>query len=324
MSGVVMTRSRTGLGVLATLALAMSSVPARAETYAWTQYGLAGLEARAVTDASACPTASIDGAAVTMAVRAGPGADYPVTTCSVPVPPKAKAMLIDGKPVALPVADPKRIAVVGDTGCRLKGAYTQGCNDPAQWPFSRIAAQLEKEKPDLIIHVGDYHYRETPCPSTDGACANSPFGDSWAAWRADFFLPAASLLRAVPWVVVRGNHEDCFRGGKGWSRTLEPTAFDLKTGCNGPSAPYAVRLPKMTLAIVDTALAAEEKVDPVQADIFVRNMLVWMPYRPAPFGCCSIVRSGGLAGWSPVSPLAIIKPWRWRRVTPCRNACTLW
>jgi Calcineurin-like phosphoesterase len=259
-----------------------SASAVQAETFAWVQYTAGGLEARSVTDAPACPRATIDGADVAMAVRAAPGGDYPVTTCTVTLPKSAKSVTVDGVPVALPVADPKRIAVVGDTGCRLKGIYTQGCNDPAQWPFARIAAQIEREKPDLIIHVGDYHYRETPCPVADSVCSGSPFGDTWAAWRADFFTPAASLLRSVPWVVVRGNHEDCERAGKGWSRTLEPMAFDAKSGCNGQTPPYFVRLPKTTLAIVDVVLAPEEKVDSVQAEIFRTQYLGLEAAPPGP------------------------------------------
>jgi Calcineurin-like phosphoesterase len=87
-------------------------------------------------------------------------------------------------------------------------------------------------------------------------------------WRADFFSPAAKLLPVAPWVMVRGNHEDCRRGGKGWSRTLEPAKFDAESGCNGPTPLYTIRLPKMTLALVDTALAPEEKADPKQVELF--------------------------------------------------------
>ena len=38
---------------------------------------------------------------------------------------------------------------------------------------SRLAAA---QKPDLVIHVGDYYYRETPCPAGEAKCAGSPFG----------------------------------------------------------------------------------------------------------------------------------------------------
>jgi hypothetical protein len=106
---------------------------------------------------------------------------------------------------------------------------------PKQWPFHFIADVVAQTKPDLVIHVGDYHYRETPCPRGHDGCAGSPFGDTWSVWRADFFAPADTLLKMDPWVFVRGNHELCDRGGKGWSRMLERFPFDAAAGCNGPA-----------------------------------------------------------------------------------------
>ena len=113
----------------------------------------------------------------------------------------------------------------------------------------------------MIVHVGDYHYRETACPPGDAGCANSPFGDNWNVWREDFFSPVSQVLSVAPWVFVRGNHEDCARGGRGWSRALEGAPFDSKAFCNSTSAPFVVTLPEMTLAIVDTASAPEPNVD---------------------------------------------------------------
>lgn len=46
--------------------------------------------------------------------------------------------------------------------------------------------------------------------------------DSWEAWRADFFAPAAPLLSRAPWVPARGNHELCSRAGPGWFYFLDP------------------------------------------------------------------------------------------------------
>jgi hypothetical protein len=86
-------------------------------------------------------------------------------------------------------------------------------------------------------------------------------------WRADFFAPADTLLRVAPWVLVRGNHEDCERGGKGWSRTLDPYAFDAAKGCNDPGKPLIVRLPGLTLAVMDVATTREDKADDQQATV---------------------------------------------------------
>jgi hypothetical protein len=50
-----------------------------------------------------------------------------------------------------------------------------------------------------VIHVGDYLYREDPCPAAAQAqCGGTPSGDNYGAWNADFFKPAAKLLAAAP------------------------------------------------------------------------------------------------------------------------------
>jgi hypothetical protein len=250
------------------LALLVSPQVVSAETYHWVQYAPDGLEARAVTDQPACPAARVDGAAATMVVRAAPGEGYPTTVCSLHLPAATASASVGDVPLALPVAEPKRIAVLGDTGCRLKGDYVQACNDPQAWPFRLIAEVVAHMKPDLVIHVGDYHYRETPCPEGNAGCAGSPYGDTWDVWRADFFAPADTLLRTAPWVFIRGNHEVCARGGKGWSRTLEPFPFDADKACNRIAAPFAVRLPGLTLAVMDVSAAREETVDEKQVPLY--------------------------------------------------------
>jgi calcineurin-like phosphoesterase family protein len=256
------------VAVLSCVATVSSSSTASAEIYHWVQYGPSGLEARVITDQPACPAARIDEAQKTMAIRAAPGGQFPVTVCTLRIPADARSAAVADVPVALPVSEPRRIAVIGDTGCRLKRQYVQACNDPQQWPFRLIAEVIAHMKPDLVVHVGDYHYRETPCPAGNAGCAGSPFGDTWAVWRADFFAPADTLLKGVPWVFVRGNHEECSRGGQGWSRALEPYVFDAEKGCNGDGKPFAVRLPGLTLAVMDVASAQEEKVDDAQAQTY--------------------------------------------------------
>ena len=126
----------------------------------------------------------------------------------------------------MPVASPQRILVVGDTGCRIKGAALQACNDPAPGLFRRLAAAAARLKPDLVIHVGDYLYRESACPAGNAGCAGSPWGDNWITWQADFLTPAAPLLAAAPIVLVRGNHEDCRRSGAGLLRLQGPSGFE--------------------------------------------------------------------------------------------------
>jgi hypothetical protein len=245
---------------------------AMAESYHWLQHARGRLEVRAITGEEACPATAIDGSPVAMSIRAAPSRDFPILACVLPLPPSAAGrptqVTVAGVPVALPSAALNRIAVIGDTGCRLKGSVVQACNDPTQWPFRLIAEVVAQLKPDLVIHVGDYHYRETPCPPGKLQCAGSPHGDVWPAWRADFFAPADTLLKVAPWVFVRGNHEDCRRGGRGWSRALDPDPFDAERGCNGIGRPFAVRTGDLTLAVMDVSSAREDAVDDTQVPIY--------------------------------------------------------
>jgi hypothetical protein len=203
-----------------------------------------------------------------MAVRAEAGPDYPIRVCALPIPPRTQAATVAGVPLPLAPADPRRILVIGDTGCRLKGSFVQACNDPRAWPFRLVADVAAYMKPDLVIHVGDYHYRETPCPAGRPECAGSPYGDVWDVWKADFFAPAAGLLATAPVVLLRGNHEECNRGGKGWSRTLDPRPFDAAAGCQGPADPFFVGFDRLRLAVFDVSTADEAAVNATQAAAF--------------------------------------------------------
>ena len=101
-----------------------------------------------------------------------------------------------------PADGPRRIIVLGDTGCRDKWDDKkqdgQIC-DAANWPFERVAAAAAGDNPDLVLHVGDYMYIDV---------------DGWSAWQTAFFEPAEPLLKAAPWVMVRGNHERCGKFGQ--------------------------------------------------------------------------------------------------------------
>ena len=206
-----------------------------------------GWVVRALTG-EACPTMRWSGAVVMLQERSAPGDEPPpggaspdskptsftLRACEAPWPAGAASVQVGDVTLRAPKAEPRRIVVIGDTGCRLKAASRdfQPCNDPAGWPFPRVLARALALKPDLVIHVGDYHYRESPCPAGLAACANSPWGYGDDAWQADFFQPAKALLAAAPWVFVRGNHEACSRAGQGWLRYL-----DAETGAARSCAP---------------------------------------------------------------------------------------
>ncbi len=172
----------------------------------------------------------------------------------------AEHVKYDVVPLALPTLDPQRIVVLGDTGCRIKGTSLQDCSDPEKWPFARIAAEAAKLKPNLVIHVGDYLYRESACPANFAGCRGTPWGDNWPTWDADFFKPAGPLLAAAPWIIVRGNHEECSRAGPGWLRLLGPAPYVAGAPCTGHLPSYSVPLGTLNLVVMDNADAPEESV----------------------------------------------------------------
>jgi len=229
-----------------------------------------GVDIRAiVAPAMPCPKIIVDGAVLPNKLRGEPdkpdGA-YPVKVCVAHTTASVRSATADGLPVAVMPDAIRRVVVIGDTGCRLKGSYVQACNDPVAWPFATVARLAAARNPDLVIHVGDYHYRETPCPADQPGCAGSPYGDNWAVWQKDFFDPAAPLLAAAPWVLVRGNHELCSRGGHGWFRLLDP--HPDATDCTATTAPYALHLGALDLLMFDGADADDGAADPAKLPVY--------------------------------------------------------
>ena len=232
----------------------------------WVQYAPADrVLLRAIVPGGAgaiCPAASVDGTAVTLAPRFPSDADFPVLECEASVPTGGRQAMIGGATLKMPVAQPKRVVVIGDTGCRIKGFVAQACNDPVAFPLRRIATYVATLNADAIVHVGDYSYRESPCPSVLGVdCTGSPYGDNWASWDADWFTPAAAILGSAPLVLSRGNHESCARARGGWFRLLDPFAYDAAAAAcvHGSShefePPYAVKVGAATLLMFDSSFA---------------------------------------------------------------------
>jgi len=220
--------------------------------------------ARLNTPYSVCPAITVDGVTSPMQVRVPAGAEplrttstdttlaqamtsgnskpsvFTTTTCEFLLPAGATTATVAGIRLPLPKPVVNRVVVLGDTGCRISiGNPYQACPDysPAGWPYPTIAAAAAAMQPDLVLHVGDYQYRDNPCPPGNTACAGEPWGYGSDAWDADVLLPSKPLFLAAPWVMVRGNHEVCNRAGQGWYRYLDPNPFDttgVKT-CNDPA-----------------------------------------------------------------------------------------
>lgn len=231
---------------------------------AWIELGPEAIPlARVITTAKTCPDIQIDQQLQAMTIHGAATSAFPVTVCEATIPPGTTQARIGTSPLALPKANLEKILVVGDTGCRLKGKHFQACNDPQAWPWATIAKETAAWQPDLILHVGDYYYREAPCPANQRGCAGSPWGDNWQAWNADFFAPAQSLLTAAPWVFLRGNHELCSRGGQGWFHFLDPRP--QPTSCPDYTPAYQVPLPQLNLIVLDSAAAEDLIAQPTSA-----------------------------------------------------------
>jgi hypothetical protein len=245
----------------------------------WSQYAENGaVWARLVTDEPACPALIADGKSLPMTERAPPSQAFPVRVCGAAIPPGAQHISAGGVDLPAPIARPHHIVVFGDTGCRLKGAKVQNCNDEVSWPFRNVAEHAAKENPDLMIHVGDYLYRESPCEPGDSRCAGTPWGDQWSTWNADFFKPAAKLLSSTVWLMARGNHEDCSRAGVGWTTLLGHDP--MRSSCNPHENPLLVDLDGVKLALLDDSNAVDKEVDPAVATALKRDLAAAMTAKP--------------------------------------------
>lgn len=260
--------------------------------------------ARAITDPTdPCPALQIDAApspapmhlrfrnanppATSDEPRAAQGkARFPVQECEAIIPPGHTTATVGDVPLKLPVPNPQRIIVFGDSGCRMKGKAQQNCHDPETFPLEALAGIEAAMQPDLVIHVGDYFYRDSDCDDAfpgcnlPGSATYEPWGDDWESWNLDFITPARKLLAAAPWIMVRGNHESCGRGAQGWYALLDPHpfnpnavacragAFDAES--SGPwgfdfEPSYVAPLGNLRLIVHDSSYADDEAVAPAVA-----------------------------------------------------------
>ena len=206
-----------------------------------------------------------------------------VRVCSRNMPTKAVRASIDGRriPSSMP-SSVTTMAMLADTGCRVRGATIQDCNSPAAWPLKTIARRIAKEKPDIILNPGDYYYREQACPPADQALcggtpppvAGMPFTDSADGWLVDVIRPMKPMFRSAPMALLRGNHETCDRGGNGFFLFFDPRpdTAGLCGPVNGvapapattPTWSFTIDVAKgrtLRVAMVDSAYGEDSVVD---------------------------------------------------------------
>lgn len=235
--------------VLAVFGLGASGAMAQTVKHAWVQYdGMGQPQARVVVDTvkggtTTCPAISHDNGSVTLSLRSdfAPGHFNEIRVCFGAVDARMSNMKVGGFSLPTPSTAPQKIAVVGDTGCRVKGGDVQDCDGLAQaatptagskkprpaWDYIGLANATAAVSPDLLIHVGDMHYRESGYCGTN--CDQATVGYSWVSWEADYFAPSKALFAAAPIIAVRGNHEDCTRAWAGWFYLLDPHPIAVKS-----------------------------------------------------------------------------------------------
>jgi hypothetical protein len=217
----------------------------------------------------ACPSVTPTGDPVA-GRRGPPDRDFAIEVCEARAPAATTRLAASGAALPIVPATARRIVVIGDTGCRIEGRAVQDCGNPTAWPFAAIAARAAAKQPELVIHLGDFYYREAACPVGRTGCAGSPFGDNWPTWKAELFDPGAPLLAAAPWIVVRGNHELCSRGGKGWFRLLDP--YPARVNCTDRTDPYWLAVAGLSLLMFDNSAADDFLAPPDKVAFYAAQL----------------------------------------------------
>lgn len=187
---------------------------------------------------------------------------FPIRVCEAIIPrdklQKTQQYYFGGKRIPVVSNEPRTFVVVGDTGLRSKpsnlgfGLCTEGplmygvhqCmknitehdidasefdghfQDLSDWPLRTLMNRAVGEDPDVLIHMGDFIYRQGPCPypnNNNASCSGinlsrrysfngsneereimnfvpGSWGDTFWTWWADFFYPSLEALSSVPWI----------------------------------------------------------------------------------------------------------------------------
>jgi hypothetical protein len=199
-------------------------------------------------------------------------AAFPVTTCELAIPRDARRAVYAGRDLPLPKSDPRRIVVLGDTGCRILGPTdAQPCDDPARWPFARVAARGGGDASGPRDPRRRLPLPREPVPARVGRLPRQSVGLWMGRLERGSLRARAAALETAPWIVVRGNHEMCNRAGQGWWRFLDPRPPERGRDCDDArddatgdvSEPYAVPLGAGWRALVfDSASAGNAPIAP--------------------------------------------------------------
>ncbi|WP_341808051.1 metallophosphoesterase family protein [Wolbachia endosymbiont (group E) of Neria commutata] len=253
------------------LSLVTSFYSAHSEIlYTWSQVVPENkLSIRAIINDDTCPIAHVDGKDIEMLDRSSVNNGNNVEkVCELLVQTDAKDISINNLQVPTFPTKINKIAFIGDTGCRINMLFQQECNSVDSWPLKKNLNSIALHKPDLIIHVGDYHYRKTKCRNTK-KCGEI-YGYNKEAWYTDWFEPAKDISLQSPFLFVRGNHESCDRAYEGWFRYLDSYPFSSKK-CENFVSSWSLDAGPMRFFIFDSSSGEDIFTTQSEIDAFEKQ-----------------------------------------------------
>ncbi len=238
--------------------------------YSWSQVIPNNMiSVRAIIDNEDCPIACVDGEQMLMNERAAPeGKNFPEKVCELSLSKSVEEVTIDDYQIPMLSPEIKKIAFIGDTGCRVTNLIEQSCNSDKEWPLVKVLNSISAHKPDLIVHIGDYHYREKSCKDVT-KCSQTYNYDS-QSWYNDWFDPAKKNFALFPFLFVRGNHEGCSRAHEGWFRYLDSNNFS-STKCQNYIPSWIFDAGPIQLDVFDSSYGKDSDYTEEQVKTFSKQ-----------------------------------------------------
>lgn len=238
--------------------------------YTWVQYIDQAVSIRTITSELLCPTIVIDNKKFLMTERFLLKHDKKIIRVCESIQPSYASGSVNKHKLPILPHTLRKIIMFGDSGIKSTQTVTQ-------WPLNKIINLITKEKPDIIIHLGDFIYSHT----------NSTNNLNWISWENEWFKPAQSALLHAPWIFIRGNQERCHREWFGWQIFLAPHSYTPE--CILSFQPFIINIGKIQFIIHDSSFA-DPDLQSINLDKNVFSQLqfnaseTWLLTHRPPFG----------------------------------------